>query len=163
MGEEVVTLVRIPMREIEEMVRKKHVLPSTMVDVQLESDFLVLYFSEKSKDAVVNVSAQVPASILTKKRKRRAHRRRNRTKTRGWNIVSRMINKKGQPCAIYKPFVEALSRPLSPEEQRTIAIKILKSNGNRPSEATINYFLENTLEYLNSVQNGSQKSEATKA
>ena len=160
MGEEVVTLVRIPMREIEEMLRKKHVLPSMMVDVQLESDFLVLYFSDKNKDSVVNVSAKAPSSILTKRRKRKAHRKRNRTKTRGWEVVARITNKKGQICAIYKPFVEALSRPLSPEEQRASAIKILKSNGNRPSEATISYFLENTLEYLASIQGKSQKNEA---
>jgi hypothetical protein len=159
MGEEVVTLVRIPIHEIEEMIRRKHVLPSTMVDVQLESDFLVLYFSDKSKDVAVNVSAQVPASLLIKKRKRRAYRRRHRTKTRGWGIVTRMTNKKGQTCAIYKPFVDALSRPLSPEEQRAIVIKILKSNGNKPSETTVNYFLENTVEYLTSIQGSGQKIE----
>ena len=149
---EVVTLVRIPMREIEEFVRKKHVLPNTMVDVRLDSDFLILYFSDKTNDSATNLSEKSPPLLLPKKRKRRARRKRNRTKTRGWEVVARLKNTKGQTCAIYKPFVEALKKPMSAEEQKAIVAKILRSNKNRPSETTINYFLENTLEYLASIQ-----------
>jgi hypothetical protein len=69
-------------------------------------------------------------------------------KTRGWDIVARMTNQKGQSCAIYSPFVAALSQPLSAVEQRSAVVRILRSNGNRPSEESISYFLENTLEYL---------------
>jgi hypothetical protein len=47
MDEEVLTLVRIPVKEIEQMVRAKHVLPNTVVDVRLEPDFLILYFADK--------------------------------------------------------------------------------------------------------------------
>jgi hypothetical protein len=149
MGEEVVTFVRIPISEIEQIIRAKHSLPRAMIDVRLEPDSLILYFSDKERpnpSDVVSI-ASLPNTI-PKKRRRRARRRRNRTKTRGWKIVERMTNKKGQACAIYKPFVEALSRPLPPADQRTAVMKILRSNGNRPSEATTSYFLENTLEYL---------------
>jgi hypothetical protein len=151
MVEEVVTFVRIPISEIEQMVRAKHILPKAMIDIRLEPDSLILYFSDKEKADSPDVTSLGPhANAILKKRRRRARRRRNRTKTRGWEIVARITNKKGQSCAIYRPFAEALNRPLSPTDQKTAVIKILKSNGNKPSEATINYFLENTLEYLSS-------------
>jgi hypothetical protein len=155
MGEEVLTLVRIPIHEIEQMVRSKHNLPKALVDIRLESDYLTLYFADKDKtDALIATSVFSPSiTIKGKKRKRRARRKRNRMKTRGWNIVARMTNQKGQECVIYKPFVDALSYSLSPVEQRAIVTKILRSNGNRPSEASVSYFLENTLEYLNSEKN----------
>jgi hypothetical protein len=72
-------------------------------------------------------------------------------KTRGWDVVGRMTNSKGQQCTIYKPFVDALRAPgLSYETQKAAVEKILKSNRNKPSETSIQYFLENTLEYLRS-------------
>jgi len=155
MNEEVTTLVRIPIHEIEQMIRRKYALPKAMIDVRLESDSLILYFADKDKtDSLAHTASFSPSvTLIGKRRKRRAHRRRNRMKTRGWDIVARITNRKGQACAIYKPFVEALSRPLSAADQRAAVIKILRSNGNRPSEASISYFLENTLEYLNSRKN----------
>jgi hypothetical protein len=41
-----------------------------------------------------------------------------------------------------------LQDPLTIEEQKKVVEGILKSNRNRPAEASIQYFLENTLEYL---------------
>jgi hypothetical protein len=155
MNEEVVTYVRIPIDEIERMVRSKHNLPDKMIDVRLETDYLLLYFAneDKANSLMSRTSSLSSTTFVGKKRKRRARRRRNRMKTRGWDAVARILNRKGQACAIYKPFVEALSQSMSAEEQRAVVTKILKSNGNRPSEASVNYFLENTLEYLSSRQN----------
>jgi len=149
-GEEVITFVRIPMSDIERTVRSKHNLPNTMVDVRIEADALLLYFADKDKaDSSASTSISFSsAKTPGKRRRRRARHRRNRMKTRGWDIVGRTTNRRGQACTIYKPFVDALSRPLSTEEQKAAVIRILKSNGNRPSEASVNYFLENTLEYL---------------
>jgi len=74
-------------------------------------------------------------------------------KTRGWEIIDRMTNSKGQKCAIYKPFVDVLQNPsLSREGQREVVKKILRKNRNRPSETSIQYFLENTLEYLEKTE-----------
>ena len=148
MGEEVLTLVKIPLSQIEQSVRSKHTLPDALVDVRLEADSLVLYFAEKPKAETVAAYAQDSSIINVKRKKRRARRKRNRMKTRGWEIVSSMVNSKGQTCAIYKPFVEALKQPMPPADQKLIVAKILRSNGNRPSETSIAYFLENTLEYL---------------
>jgi len=69
-------------------------------------------------------------------------------KTRGWEVLDRIVNSKGQKCAIYKPFVDALRQPMEAGDQRVTVAKILKSNDNRPTETSISYFLENTLEYL---------------
>jgi len=153
MSEEVLTLVKIPISQIEQSVRSKHSLPDALVDVRLEADSLVLYFAEKPKVQTAETFAQTSA-VVQIRRRRRARRKRNRMKTRGWEIVGSMVNSKGQTCTIYKPFVEALKQAMSPADQKSIVAKILKSNGNRPSEVSISYFLENTLEYLNS-QKGS--------
>jgi hypothetical protein len=70
-------------------------------------------------------------------------------KTKGWDVAGRMTNSKGQQCTIYKPFVDALSEAeLTTEERKRLVEKILRSNRNRPFEGSIQYFLENTLEYL---------------
>ena len=146
MSEEVLTLVKIPLSQIEQSVRSKHSLPDALVDVRLEADSLVLYFAEKPRVQAPETLMQTADVIQTKRR--RAHRKRNRMKTRGWEIVSSMVNSKGQTCTIYKPFVEAFKLPTSPADQKLAVARILRSNGNRPSETSIAYFLENTREYL---------------
>ena len=154
MGEEVITFVRIPINDIERMVRSKHTLPNALVDVRIHGDNLLLYFTEKNKtDSSTDTAVSLSPAKPEQRRRRRSRHRRNRMKTRGWDIVSRTVNRKGQACTIYKPFVEALSKPLSTEEQKAIVTRILKSNGNRPSETSISYFLENTLEYLSRKDN----------
>ena len=70
--------------------------------------------------------------------------------------MARITNSKGQNCAIYKPFVDALQAPkLTFEEQKKKVEAILRSNRNKPSESSIEYFLENTLEYLRTRKDGS--------
>ena len=146
MSEEVLTIVKIPLQQIEQSVRSKHTVPDALTDVRLEGDSLVLYFADKPK--VQTIEPPISSSVTRTRRKRRAHRKRNRMRTRGWEIVDRIVNSKGQKCAIYKPFVDALKHPLSPTDRKLVVAKILRSNGNRPSETSIAYFLENTLEYL---------------
>jgi uncharacterized protein (DUF433 family) len=145
MGEQISTLVKIPISDIVDWVRTKHSLPSVLKDFHLEEEKLVLCFAE-SEDLRKEEESEL---VKNHARKRRAHRRRNRMKTRGWDVVARITNSKGQYCAVYKPFVEALQNPkLTFEEQKKIVEGILKSNRNRPAETSIQYFLENTLEYL---------------
>jgi hypothetical protein len=142
---QVITLVKIPIAEIEEWIRTKHALPSVLTEFHIEEKDLVLYFREDelSEDTENSQPNRNP------RRKRRAHRKRNRMRTRGWETVARITNSKGQNCAIYKPFVDALKNPeLTVDEQRKIVERILRSNRNKPSEGSIQYYLENTLEYL---------------
>jgi len=147
MPEEITTVVRIPLSEIEDSVRMKHDLPKILREAKLEESYLVLYFAdEPTLDKEMDSAASHPQPLH---KKRRAHKRRNRMRTRGWEIVGRITNSKGQKCAIYKPFVEALEgKELTAEKQVSIVEKILKSNRNRPSETSIHYFLDNTLEFL---------------
>lgn len=152
---QVLTLVKIPLAEVEEWVRNKHNLPSVMYDSRIEDKELVLYFREEehfpSTDSPVLSTTASPARI------RRARKKRNRMRTRGWAIVGRITNSKGLTCSVYKPFVDALKDPnLDVEQQRKITESILRSNKNKPSEASVQYYLDNTLEYLNKPSEGQQ-------
>lgn len=155
MTTEVVTLVRLPISEAVEMLRKQHGIKESFSEVRLEEDFLAFYFvhsSTPSPGGSPIVAVDTPPAETRKLevgRKRRARRRRNRMKTRGWPIVSKIVNAKGQTAVVYRPFVDALSREgLSRGGQRAAVKEILRSNGNRPTDASVEYFLNNTLEYL---------------
>lgn len=153
---QVITLVKIPIAEIEEWVRIKHALPPVLTEFHIEEKDLVLYFQEDELSENIEDSQPNRDSH----RKRRAHRKRNRMKTRGWETVARITNSKGQNCAIYKPFVDALKNPeLTVDEQRKIVERILKSNRNKPSEGSIQYYLENTCEYLQSQKDQTPQGE----
>jgi hypothetical protein len=149
MPEEILTIVKIPLSEIAESLRNKHDLPSKITDARIEGDTLILTFApgDEVPETVV-LSNQVSPSRSVGRKRRRA--KRNRMKTRGWAVVDRITNSKGQQCTIYKPFVDALqNRELTKAEQRKKVESILKANRNRPSDESVNYFLDNTLEYLN--------------
>jgi hypothetical protein len=70
-------------------------------------------------------------------------------KTRGWTVVDRFENSKGQTTLIYKPFVDAMKgKGLTQAQQKSQVADILKANGNRPGPGSIDYFWMNTVEYL---------------
>jgi hypothetical protein len=158
--EQVVTLVRLPIQEAVEMLRRKHNISETFTEVRLEDDFLAFYFVRPSPSTEAGPEGRVSGgevstvrTVVT--RRRRARKRRNRMKTRGWPVVGKIVNKRGQTVVIYKPFVEALSEPgISKREQRTRVEGILRENRNKPSDVSIEYFLNNTLEYLRARPEG---------
>jgi hypothetical protein len=154
MPEEVLTIVKIPISEIEESIREKHALPSKLTDARLEGDNLVLSFAEADQETMgKEETLPILSFVEHPHRKRRPRKKRNRMKTRGWKVVARITNSKGQKCSIYKPFVEALQdQQLRPEEQRKEVESILRANRNKPSEESIQYFLGNTLEYLRNLK-----------
>jgi hypothetical protein len=154
MTEQVLTLVKIPITEIEEWIRTRHVLPKVLSDFRIEEDALALYFSDETPQRELALQSLENQT----QKKRRARRKRNRMKTRGWEVVARITNSKGQKCAIYKPFIDALQNPkLTVEEQKKLVEGILRSNKNRPSEISTRYFLENTLEYLRNQRDQSSQ------
>ena len=137
------------------MLRQRHKITETFSEVRLEDEYLAFYFVHPSSQSNSGQSAsagqrEVPSVVRSDApRQRRARKRRNRMRTRGWAIVAKMENAKGQTAVVYKPFVDALSKAgLSKREQRTVVKEILRANGNKPSDATIEYFLTNTLEYM---------------
>ena len=145
MAEEILMVVKIPISEIEEWVRSRYTLPDKLNEFRIEENNLILFFRESP----IQEETSDQATEKSRTKKRRVRRKRNRMKTRGWEIVDRITNTKGQKCVIYKPFVDALENSsLSNEEQKEIVRRIIRSNKNRPSETSIQYFLDNTLEYL---------------
>ena len=109
MPEEVLTIVKIPLSEIEESLREKHKLPSKLTNVHIEGGNLLLSFAEEEPDKMAKEEKPTILPITqNKERKRRPRKKRNRMKTRGWAVVARITNSKGLKCSIYKPFVDAL-------------------------------------------------------
>jgi hypothetical protein len=149
MPEEIRTIVKIPLSEIAESIKEKHNLTSKLKDAQIEGDSLLLHFVEEEQEAEQEILQVLPNIQKSRRKRRRPRKKRNRMKTRGWQVVARITNSKGQKCSIYKPFVDAFeNQQLTAEEQRKKVESILRANKNKPSEGSIQYFLENTLEYL---------------
>ena len=152
MPEEIQTIVKIPLSEIADAQREKHALPAKFVDARLEGENLVLSFTFEQVETTKEEQALPPITNLQKKRR---SKRRNRMRTRGWPVVARITNSKGQKCSIYKPFVDALkNQEFTNEEQLKKVESILRANRNRPSDESIQYFLDNTLEYLKGSNGG---------
>ena len=145
MIEQTYKIVKIPFSEIETWLRAKYSLPSTLADVRLEEKMILFSFID-NETSLISIISDKNKKMATK---RRSPKKRNRMKTRGWIAVARIINSKGQKCTIYKPFVDALEKPeTSYEEKKELVEKILRANKNKPSDESIIYYLENTLEYL---------------
>ena len=61
-----------------------------------------------------------------------------------------MLNSRGQVATIYEPFVAALRGVKAPRRRlENLVAEVLRSNGNKPGRESIQYFLDNTLEFLN--------------
>jgi hypothetical protein len=149
MPEEILTIVKIPLLEIVESLRSKHDIPSKITDARIEGETLILSLTAEDEpvDNIIENAPVLTTSHSTNRKRRRA--KRNRMKTRGWDVVARIKNSKGQQCSIYKPFVDALqNQHLTVEEQKKKVESILKANRNKPSEESVDYFLQNTLEFL---------------
>ncbi len=171
MSEEVMVVAKVPIQRIAEDIRSRYSLEGDLFDAKLEGDILVLSFRRalgqelqqpemkqpnspsESKTRVTITELKTTPEIEVKKTVRRRRKsRRNRMKTRGWQVVGKIVNSKGQTGMVYKPFVEALfGKQLTPAQQRAAVASILRSNGNDPTDASIEYFLTNTLEYLSQV------------
>lgn len=144
MPEELLTVVRIPLSEIEDQIRQKHVLPKGLIDTRIQDNALLLYFGEATPKP-----QELPPIPIVQPPKPKLVQKFHRTRTKGWKKVATIVNSKGRKCAIYKPFVDSLnSKSLTVEEQGIVVQKILESNGNIPSKETVQYFLDNTLEYV---------------
>ncbi len=173
MPEEVLIVARIPLAELAESVRSRNELMGSLVDAKLEGDTLAFYYmpagTVRKEDEISPYESREGSTISiesassgskSRKRQRRAHTKRRRMKTRGWTVVARITNSRGQRAAVYGPFVDALSgKSVSKVEQRAIVAEILRSNGNRPSQESIEYFLQNSLDYLKQSKEGTKELE----
>lgn len=147
-------MVRKPLADIEAEIRRKFHVRTGLSDVAIEQDALVFTF-EGIPHAAGSASDKSPpepgspAPETVPVRRRRKHRVRNRMKTRGWDVLAKFQNSRGQSCTIYKPFYDALSsRELKAREAYSTVRRILVSNGNSPRPSSVEYFLRNTLEFI---------------
>lgn len=170
-GAEVRTIVRIPLSDIASDVAHSHGIKLQLTTVKIDGDSLVLEYADVNErrgpkpgpnagavePGVAPDSTSGAPELQTRtgrahspsfRRKRRSGRR-NRMKTRGWNVVTKTTNSHGQTVTIYEPFVKALDGITGPRRQKEkVVAEILRANGNRPGRDSIRYYLENTLEYL---------------
>lgn len=152
--EQVHLVVRKPLTDIEEEIRRKYRVRTSLTDVSIEQDALVFTFdghTDHITPALPGASIDGPTASPSPSpvRRRKKRRVRNRMKTKGWDVVAKLRNSRGQSCTIYRPFYDALStRKLKAREAYSLVRGILVSNGNSPRPSSVEYFLKNTLEYI---------------
>jgi len=145
---------KVPVDEIRLILQKQYQVDLSGIDPYLEGEFIVfsIQMGREVKTISANPSSQTSVEVrTTKSRKRR--RKRNRIKTRGWNIIDQITNSKGLKANVYEPFVEAIKdHELSKTDQKEKIKKIMIANNNKPTDESIEYHLNNTLEYLSLIQ-----------
>lgn len=175
MQDELMIVVKVPLRTLADQVRTRHNLTETFFDAKLEGEALTLYFRNIPSDADVQSqskfsdNANTPYSFVSSAEgakdadyrgeerglRRQRKLKRNRMKTRGWQVVAKIVNSKGQTAVVYKPFVDALfAKNLTPAQQRNVVAQILRSNSNDPTDSSVEYFLMNTKEYIEQANKG---------
>jgi hypothetical protein len=158
--EQVRVVVTKPLADLEAELRRKYRLAQPLLGVSIEAEAVVFTFAglwrQTDISRVREESLRDSSDLTIEPAKRRRKRRvRNRTKTRGWDVVAKIRNARGQSCTIYRPFVDALSSgPIPRREAYSTVRKIITANGNDPNPATVEYFLNNTLEYIRGSQLG---------
>jgi len=165
-SEQIHVVVRKPLSDIEQDIRRKFGVRSALADVSIEEDALVFTFDGQSGESLPEKAptSRSPISVTNGPRRgrRRKHRVRKRMKTRGWDVAAKFVNSRGQSCTIYRPFLEALSeRKLTRREGQEITRELLVSNGNSPKPSSVEYFLNNTLEYIESRKPASRTAAAS--
>jgi hypothetical protein len=148
---------RIPFEELRSMLASQYGVNLGDVEPYLDKDSVVFAVGlDDSVDARLDtVKFRTQSDVAERKRSRRSRRRRNRVKTRGWKVLAKIVNSKGLLANVYEPFVLALKNSqVSRSEQKKIVRQIILQNGNNPTDESVEYFLTNTLEYLDKELRG---------
>ncbi len=145
---------QIPIDELRAVLEKQHGVDLTGIDPYVEGDHIVFSVGQVSSEST-EVETLTPRSLpkpelpLVRSKRRLRRRRRNRIKTRGWRIVEKITNSQGLKANVYEPFVSALQGLNGTRaEFRELVRGIMQKNGNSPAPESVDYFLDNTLEYL---------------
>jgi hypothetical protein len=146
-------LFRVPIEELRTLLRTQHGVNLSGVEPYIAGDYIVFAVQVSGdKSSPSDQRSGAEATMVRPPRGsgiRRTRRKRNRIKTRGWNVVGKIKNSQGLVANIYEPFVTALRGVrLSRSEQRRLVRQIMIRNSNRPAEASVDYFLDNTLEFI---------------
>ena len=144
-------IVRKPLSEVERDLRSRHDLGRNgFVNAYIQDGALVMVFGKAAAfEAPNRVGGAGPKLAPAQSHRKRRKAKRNRTKTRGWKPVATITSALGQRVRVYGIFVEALNDKNMPRgDQKKVVESILRSNSNHPTPEQVEYFLDNTLEYL---------------
>ena len=141
---------RIPIEEIRAVLRARYEVDLTGVEPYLDKDSIAFTIRLEDVDSKPPATTAATATVVaTRPHLRRRRRKRNRIKTRSWRVVAKITNSKGLVANVYEPLVSAIEgRAIPRSEQRKIVRQLLIENDNSPSPDSVDYFLDNTLEYL---------------
>ena len=142
-------VLKIPVDELRQLLRKSHGVDLGSVEPYLDGEYVV-FSLDVGAEKVAPLGIRPKSDVVEgPHRVRRRKKKRNRVRTRGWRVVSKITNSQGLTANIYEPFVSALgAKPLPKSEQRKLVRQIMVDNGNKPTDESVEYFLTNTLEYL---------------
>lgn len=151
-------MIRRPISTIEAEVRRKYGIEGGLLEVAVEKDAFVLTFEGPALASTArrlrprvkaSTEDRVESRPVSPERKRARRRVRNRMKTRGWGVVTKFVNSRRQSCTIYKPILDALRATGAKRRESYTAVRqLLIANGNDPGPSSIEYYLDNHLEYL---------------
>ena len=152
-------LFRVPLEELRALLRSQHDVDLSGVEPYIAGDHIVFAVQVSSDKSNATGSAGGTESSIGRLPRgsgiRRTRRKRNRIKTRGWKVVGKIKNSQGLVANIYDQFVTALEGGnMTRAEQRRAVREIIVRNSNHPTEESVDYYLENTLEYLSSKKTG---------
>lgn len=141
---------RIPIEEIRAVLTARYDVDLTGVEPYLDKEGIAFTIRLEDVDSKPPAATAATAMVVaTRPRSRRRRRKRNRIKTRSWRVIAKITNSKGLVANVYEPLVSAIEgRGIPRSEQRKIVRQLLIENGNSPSPDSVDYFLDNTLEYL---------------
>ncbi len=147
---------KVPVDELRILLQKQYKVDLRGVDPYLDGDFIVFSVQMGSEHRQL-ASSPITDSIVEKKttRRRKRRRKRNRIKTRGWKVIGQITNSRGLKANIYEPLVEGIiGLEITRSEQKKIIRQIMIGNGNHPSDESVEYHLDNTLEYILKMSRG---------
>jgi hypothetical protein len=144
---------RISIEDLRSALKQAHEVDLTGIDPYIDGDSIVFALKVERPGVDDPTSREgtpvEPVFAPANNRVRRRRRKRNRIKTRGWKVVGKITNSQGLVANIYEPFVTAAKgSTLSRHEIHRLFRQIMVRNGNNPAEESVDYFLNNTLEFL---------------
>lgn len=142
-------ILKIPIDELRELLKKSHGVDLSGVEPFIEGEYLA-FSLDVAEGRVPHARLDTRSTVERRApRARRRRKKRNRVRTRGWKVIAKIENSQGLTANIYEPFVKALGeKPLPKSEQRRVVRQIMVDNGNRPTDQSVEYFLTNTLQYM---------------
>ena len=153
-------IFKVPVDELRILLQKQYRVDLSGVDPYLDGDFIVFSVQMGSEFHQLTTSPITESNVEKKRtRSRKRLRKRNRIKTRGWEVLGQITNSRGLKANIYEPFVEGLiGLEITRSEQKKIIRQIMIGNGNRPSDESVEYHLDNTIEYIYQNTKGNRDS-----